>query len=177
MLHERRRSTRRQQLRLSPANGAERGFLRQLRFTPRLELLEDRTLLTDGVLDQTFGVRGLVNTGLSYLNSYAGYPLNPPSAVYASAPTHQNSLAVQTIAQVSKYIVAGVSQGPTTKFSVGRFKSDGTLDTTFGSNGLAVAGFPGSASDQANAVAVQSDGSIVVAGSTTVGALKQFGAV
>src|SRR5579871_5143170 len=182
--------------RLSPAHGAPRNFASKMKFTPRLELLEDRTLLSDGVLDPTFGVPGsgvpglggmpatggLIDTfapvgTLTYQNTFSVYPANSPASKYATAPTHQNSMVLQTIGSVSKIIVAGVSQGPTTKFSVGRFNSDGTLDTSFGVNGLATVNFPGSNSDQANAAAIQSDGSVIVAGATTVGGLSQFGVV
>src|SRR5712692_3893140 len=98
-------------------------FLRKFRFTPRLEQLEDRTLLSDGVLDSTFGAAGLVATNLSYINNNSV----SPATIFRSPATHQNSLALQTVAGVSKIVVAGVSSGPTTAFSVGRFNSDGTL--------------------------------------------------
>jgi uncharacterized delta-60 repeat protein len=48
-----------------------------------------------------------------------------------------------------------------------RYNSDGTLDTTFGGDGIVtVAIGPGEQSDQAAAIAIQADGRIVVAGST-----------
>src|SRR5260370_36938480 len=125
----------------SPA-GTRRDILHKLRFTPRLEPLEDRTLLSDGVLDPTFGVGGLVTTNLSYINNNFVSPATPP--FLPSTPTHQNSLAIQTFAGgVSKIVEAGGSQGPTTAFSVGRFNTDGTLDTTIATNGLATTNFPG----------------------------------
>jgi len=154
----------------SPA-GTRHDILHKLRFTPRLEPLEDRTLLADGVLDPTFGAAGLVTTNLSYINNN----FVSPATILPSPATHQNSLALQTISGVSKIVVAGVSQGPTTAFSVGRFNLDGTVDTTFATNGLATTNFPGSANDQANAVAIQADGSIIVAGSTTLAGISQFG--
>ena len=53
-------------------------------------------------------------------------------------------------------------------FLVARFNPDGTLDTTFGSAGLVTIDFDhGTGADQANGVALQSDGSIVVAGTTS----------
>src|SRR5262249_26872738 len=48
--------------------------------------------------------------------------------------------------------------------AVWRLNQDGTLDTTFGTGGAAVLALPGE--QQANAVAVQKDGRIVVAGYT-----------
>jgi uncharacterized delta-60 repeat protein len=154
-----------------PVRADRRESLRRVKFTPRLESLEDRTLLSDGVLDPTFGTGGLVTTNLSYINN----DLIFPATVFPSAPAHQNSIAVQTIAGVSKIIVAGVSQGPTTAFSIGRFTTGGSLDATFGTNGIATINFPGSS--QANAAAIQSDGEIVVAGSTMIGGLPQFGLI
>src|SRR5438876_7621603 len=112
--------------RLSPDRAGRRDSLRQFKFTPRLEFLEDRTLLSDGVLDSTFGAGGLLNTGLSYLNNTPFFP----ATIYPSLSpaVHQNSLAVQADGRI---IVAGVSVGATTAFSVGRFNIDGSLDTTF----------------------------------------------
>lgn len=153
-----------------PRSG-RRDSLRRVKFTPRLESLEDRTLLSDGVLDTTFGVGGLLTTGLTYgTNNTVS-----PATVFPSAATHQNSLAVQSD---GKIIVAGVSQGVTHAFSVGRFNTDGNLDISFGANGLVTTNFPGSNNDQANAVAIQpTDGKIVVAGSTTVNGVQEFGIV
>jgi uncharacterized delta-60 repeat protein len=172
MLQEWLRRKVQRQSRFSPDGTGERAYLRRWKFTPRLELLEDRTLLSDGVLDPTFGVGGLVNTGLSYLNntpffSSTQYPSLSPAV-------HQNSLAVQAD---GKIVVAGVSQGATTAFSVGRFNLDGTLDSTFGTSGLAAISFPGSGNDQADGVALQADGKIVVAGSTLVGGHPEFGLI
>ncbi len=49
-------------------------------------------------------------------------------------------------------------------FAVGRLNPNGSVDKTFGNNGMVLTGFGGSYGDQAQAVAVQSDGKIVVAG-------------
>ena len=51
------------------------------------------------------------------------------------------------------------------KFGVARFKSDGTLDRSFGGDGEVITGFDGS-SATAHAVAIQANGKIVVAGAT-----------
>jgi uncharacterized delta-60 repeat protein/RHS repeat-associated protein len=50
-------------------------------------------------------------------------------------------------------------------FALARYNTDGTLDAGFGNNGIAGADFDGN-SDEARAIAVQSDGAIVVAGYT-----------
>ena len=53
-------------------------------------------------------------------------------------------------------------------FAVTRHLRDGTLDTTFGNGGKVVTAIgAGRAGDEANAVAIQADGRIVVAGQTT----------
>src|SRR5206468_3303346 len=49
-------------------------------------------------------------------------------------------------------------------FAIARLNSDGTLDNTFNGNGLLTIDFAGFA-DQANAVTIQGDGAIVIAGS------------
>ncbi len=54
------------------------------------------------------------------------------------------------------------------KFAVARFKSDGTLDRSFGGDGEVITGFDGSAAE-AHAVAIQANGSIVVAGANFPG--------
>jgi uncharacterized delta-60 repeat protein len=172
MLQEWLRRKTQRQFQFSPDRAGRRDDLRRFKFTPRLESLEDRTLLSDGVLDSTFGVGGLLTTGLSYLNNTPFFPATQYQSLVPAV--HQNSLAVQAD---GKIVVAGVSQGATTAFSVGRFNIDGTLDATFGTSGLAAASFPGSGNDQADGVAIQSDGKIVVAGSTLVGGHPEFGLV
>ena len=74
---------------------------------------------------------------------------------------YANNLAVQPD---GKTVVVGSSS--TQDFAVARFNIDGTLDTTFGSNHTGTALTPGSGPSDATAVAIQSDGKIVVAGST-----------
>ena len=74
---------------------------------------------------------------------------------------YANSLAVQPD---GKTVVVGSSS--TQDFAVARFNIDGTLDTTFGSNHTGTVLTPGSGPSDATAVAIQSDGKIVVAGST-----------
>jgi uncharacterized delta-60 repeat protein len=119
-----------------------------------LERLEDRTLLTGGVLDPTFGNGGLVQTNLT-LSSVNSTALEPDGSV----------------------VVAGLSNGATTGFAVARFTPQGNPDTTFNGTGFQVTQFPGSASDQATAVAIDSQGRIVVAGTTMADGGPNFGVV
>jgi uncharacterized delta-60 repeat protein len=119
--------------------------------------LEDRTLLSDGVLDPSFGVGGLVTTSFGYSP--------PPATLYPSAPSQQNTFAVQND---GKIVVAGVAQG-----SVARLNADGSTDTTFGASGLVT-----TPNFQADQVAVQpADGKIVVSGSTMNADRQEFGLI
>lgn len=101
----------------------------------------------NGNLDPSFGVGGLVVTDFSGLEDWA------------------TSIAVQPDGKV---IVAGSSTGNTfsSDFALARYLPNGRLDTTFDGDGRATTEFFGFA-DQANAVALQRDGRIVVAGFAT----------
>lgn len=62
-------------------------------------------------------------------------------------------------------LVGSVGAGPAARFAVMRLNADGSTDTGFGSAGLASLTFSGN-TDRAQAVALQPDGRIVVAGET-----------
>lgn len=100
---------------------------------------------SDGSLDTGFGVNGLITT--------------PVSLTFDDEPT---SLAIQSD---GKIVAAGHTQN--IDFALARYKSDGTLDTTFGVGGVVTTNFPIGTSggvDVANDVIIQSDGKIVAAG-------------
>ncbi len=100
---------------------------------------------TDGTLDRTFGENGSVITDFGLTET--------PSAV--------------VIQPDGKIIVAGgtypifPSQGG--QFALARYRSNGTLDTSFGSGGLVRTTF-GSEGCYASALALQPDGKIIAAG-------------
>ncbi|MBI1915606.1 MAG: tandem-95 repeat protein [Planctomycetes bacterium] len=72
-----------------------------------------------------------------------------------------------------KVVVAGTATvNGQTDVAVARYNADGTLDPTFGNGGMVTTDF--GASDQALAVAVQADGSVVVAGTTSNGTNLDF---
>ena len=68
-----------------------------------------------------------------------------------------------------KIVVAGFAQiSGTYEFAVVRYGTDGTLDSSFSSDGIATIDVS-SGNDLAYAIAIQSDGMIVVGGATGVG--------
>jgi uncharacterized delta-60 repeat protein len=112
--------------------------------------LEERTLLSPGDLDPTFGIGGLVTT------TFPGFPAVPAQ-----------SLAIQPDGHI---VVAGFTSNggtPDSRFALARYNSDGSLDTSFGTAGLVDTAFPGVATASAYGLALQADGSIVVVGSAS----------
>ncbi|MCS6916269.1 MAG: delta-60 repeat domain-containing protein [Chitinophagales bacterium] len=111
----------------------------------------------DGTLDQTFG-----NGGTLSISVGAGSDL-------------ANAAAIQPD---DKIVITGYydNSGNIDIFVI-RLNYDGTFDATFGGgDGLASVAI-GSAEDYANALALQSDGKIVVAGKATVGSGTDFAVV
>ncbi|HQX99461.1 MAG TPA: T9SS type A sorting domain-containing protein, partial [Flavobacteriales bacterium] len=107
---------------------------------------------TDGTLDNSFGVEGKVTTDFG--------------AVYADYDEGW-SVAIQPD---GKIVVAGYAYGT---FAVARYNTDGTLDNSFGVNGKVTTAF-GTGNDRGYSVAIQSDGKIVVAGSSDSGGYTEF---
>ena len=73
-----------------------------------------------------------------------------------------------------KIVVAGTSAND---FAVVRYNADGSLDTGFGTGGKVTTDIGGTKEDKAHAVALQSDGKIVVVGTTNVTASNSSFAV
>ncbi len=97
----------------------------------------------DGSLDTTFDGDGLVNTAIS-----AGEDMG-------------EAIALQTD---GKIVVVGRSGlGINENFAVARYNSDGSLDTTFDGDGILTTDV-GGLTDDGEAVAIQSDGKIIIAG-------------
>lgn len=111
-----------------------------------------------GDLDTTFGVNGKVMTNTDG-NIPGAYDLE-----------QARSIAIQ---DDGKIVVAGTTilPGGADKFVVLRYNSAGALDTGFGNGGVVVTSF-GNFNDRAYAVALQSDGKIVVAGSSVVSSTR-----
>lgn len=103
-----------------------------------------------GSLDSSFGAGGVTQT-----------------------PINSTSLAVYGVALQGdgKIVVAGsASPNGTNDFAVARYTTNGTLDASFGTNGIVVTPM-GSGSDIARGVIVQGDGKIVLAGRADGGQL------
>jgi uncharacterized delta-60 repeat protein len=97
----------------------------------------------NGSLDTSFGTGGKVTTDVGSNHDFA------------------NALGIQPD---DKIVVAGSTyNGSNRDFALVRYNSDGSLDTTFGTNGKVITDF-GIGDDSANALSIQSDGKIVVAG-------------
>ncbi len=76
-----------------------------------------------------------------------------------------NDAATTVVVQADgKILVGGYTTGAGLDFMVARYLADGSLDTSFGNNGIVTTTFGGSASDVLNSLVVQPDGKIVVAG-------------
>jgi len=99
----------------------------------------------NGTLDSSFGTGGIVTT------DFAG-----------------NDVAFTVTLQVDGRLVVagGVGTGLTgsSDFALARYNADGSLDTSFGTGGRITTDF--GAGEQANALAIQTDGRIVAAGNT-----------
>ncbi|MCA9065467.1 MAG: DUF642 domain-containing protein, partial [Planctomycetaceae bacterium] len=74
-----------------------------------------------------------------------------------------------------KFLVAGTVNGGASgnNFALARYNADGTLDTSFGTAGLATTDFSAT-SDVANALTVDANEKIIVVGSTVVGAYNDI---
>jgi uncharacterized delta-60 repeat protein len=91
---------------------------------PQLEALEDRCLLSAGALDPTFGNgAGYVTTSTSSGNDYARSVLTQPNGDLIVLGRAQNSNATSS------------------ELAAVRYNPDGSLDSSFGSGGIALASF------------------------------------
>jgi uncharacterized delta-60 repeat protein len=109
----------------------------------------------NGTLDTTFGTGGLRTV---IFNTGGGYFLLSESD---AGPAHIVIQPDGKIVLVGATLTSGDSDAA---FTVARFRSDGTPDTSFGSKGSVVTSFSDSPDDMPTAVALQPDGKIVVAG-------------
>ena len=103
----------------------------------------------DTNLDTSFGTGGKLTTA------------------FGSTTDHANAIALQSD---GKIIAAGRAYiGYSNVFALARYNTDGSLDISFGTGGKVTTAF-GTSVDYATAIALQSDGKIVVAGASSTGA-------
>lgn len=111
---------------------------------------------SDGTLDNAFGINGKVLLAIG------------------NGDECGQSIVIQSD---GKILVAGSSNnGANDDFALVRYKSNGTLDSTFGTGGIVITAF-GSAADNGYSVVIQIDGKIVVVGSTKNGTPTHFALV
>jgi uncharacterized delta-60 repeat protein len=98
----------------------------------------------DGSLDNGFGINGMVITPVSFLSTATALAIQPDGKILVGGTYHTGDL-------VNIYHIA-----------VARYHPDGSIDSTFGTNGLAMPE-PGY-SEELNDMELQPDGKIVVGG-------------
>jgi uncharacterized delta-60 repeat protein len=147
-------------------------------FSPRVEALEDRHCPSPAVFewsdptgfpDPTFNPAG--STPGSEIYAPGGY-IAHAVAVYPATDTTGNANKIVAVGNQ----VYHLSNGQTAyRMSVARFNSDGSPDTTFSSIGEVSLDFSKSTGfADADAVAIQPDGKIVVAGFNTTNTSRNF---
>jgi len=100
---------------------------------------------SNGSLDPSFGAGGKVITSFGGIDQASAVTLQPDG----------------------KIVVAGQTDtGISIDFALARYMPDGSLDGAFGSGGRVTTNFTGSSDDVGSAVALQSDGKIVVGGAS-----------
>lgn len=106
--------------------------------------------LTDGTLDSTFGTTGIITTDLQIGSDDVAY-----------------DLAIQTD---GKIVLAGSSDNGSKKdAAIVRYNTDGSLDNSFGSNGIVISTFAPNQQDEIKVVKVHAlTGNIVVGGNTEI---------
>lgn len=107
-------------------------------------------------LDSTFGTFGIVKT------------------IINAGKDHCVALAIQTDGKI--VAVGHTNPGTGKDFMIARYNTNGTLDNSFGTNGVVVTQI-GISDDQATSIKIQSNGKIVVAGYVTNNSKKDFAVV
>ena len=125
--------------------------------TVEASLAFEPTALGPGSLDPEFSAASVVTTAIG------------------SGEDRANAVATQSDGKV---VVAGYNyNGTNDDFAVVRYTADGVPDPTFGTGGIATTTIGAAATARANAVTIQSDGKIVVAGYSYNGTNNDFAVV
>ncbi len=108
---------------------------------------------TNGTLDTSFGTNGIVTTEIG------------------SSDSNIYSVAIQSNGQ----IVAGgdANPGGNFEFALARYNTNGSLDTSFGTNGIVTTKI-GSSDSIIHSIAIQANGQIVAGGGATIGSNDEF---
>jgi uncharacterized delta-60 repeat protein len=117
---------------------------------------------TDGSPDNSFGVNGMTNINVGYSEAYASVAIQADGKIIAAG----NETVVDTVNQMPIY-----SNRP----FLARYKTDGTLDSTFGVNGIHKLGILDSYTQKSiSGISILPDGRIVVAGSIFSGLYRML---
>ncbi len=173
------------------------GFSIALQSDGKIVVLGERAIVryqVDGKLDTTFGDKGKINHGSGncikiqpdgklIVGGQAGYPPNDDFGLwrYNTNGSIDSTFSSDGWARVDftssdtpislslqhdgKIIIAGYCYTPTIDFALARLNNDGTLDQSFGDSGKVITEV-GNYGDRGYAVALQSDGKIVLAGTS-----------
>jgi uncharacterized delta-60 repeat protein len=108
----------------------------------------------DGTPDTGFGTAGYINHDLGSQETLVQMALQSDGKILLTGTVFENATAYDLI--------------------VCRFKTDGTFDTSFGTNGITTSSFTAGAYEQGYDIETQSDGKIVVAGRSSLNGLNSF---
>jgi uncharacterized delta-60 repeat protein len=158
------------------ATFGRRGRLR-LRLGSRISYAEDALLLPDGRIlaaglsVDTSGVVPTASMALAQLTPAgdldAGFGAGGISLTAPDAPAYHHIRRIVRQADGKIVAAGGISEASPSDVYLARFEADGTFDASFGTGGVVRSSF--TVQDCAFAVALQTDGAIVVAGSSVVG--------
>ena len=108
---------------------------------------------TSGALDTSFNSTGKLTTAIGSFGDFAvALAIQPDGKIIAAGNSHN---------------------GSNSDFALVRYNSDGSLDTSFDTDGKLITAI-GSSDDFANALAIQPDGKIIAAGSSSNGSNYDF---
>ena len=140
-------------------------------------LLEDVAVQQDG--KAVLGCLGSVNGAFDFIlirlnsNGLVDSTFDSDGKAIVSVSAGHDRLHAISIQNDNKILAAGsVEQGPESRIGVARFNSDGSVDSSFGVNGVSMPN-PGNTSIEGRAMSLQLNGEIIVAG----GSVDSFGAV
>lgn len=100
----------------------------------------------DGTLDSSFGLDGVVTTDFSRIDSPAELAITPKGEIVVAGTVYWST--------------------PNSDFAVARYKSNGDLDETFGSDGKVTVGLE-SAHENLSGMVLNSEGEMILAGDTS----------